>query len=265
MGSYKNKILLGILVFAFYSCNSYKKIVYFQDIPDQFNQGIAEGYEISFKPNDQLYIFVSSNKNPELAMPFNLSSVSYLANSNMESGYGNYLNQSYSIDSKGDIQFPHIGGIHVAGLSRSYLQDTIAWMLKERSLLKDPIVTVMYCNFKVSVLGEVSRPGSYPISSDRVTLLDAISMAGDLTIYGKRGSVTVVREDSGVRTIGKIDLRSKEMFQSPYFYLQQNDVIYIEPNRQRTDQSYINQNNNVGVWVSILSFLSTLVFFAVSR
>jgi len=134
-------------------------------------------------------------------------------------------------------------------------------MIKEKLIaegqLTDPIVTVNFLNFKVSVQGEVNRPGSFNIPGERITLLEALSMAGDLTIYGRRDRVLVIREHKGNRTMLYHDLTSTNVFNSPFYFLQQNDVVYVEPNKRRIQQSDINQNNSVSVWLSVVSVLIT--------
>ena len=131
--------------------------------------------------------------------------------------------------------------------------------LDEDGLLKDAVVTVAYQNFNISVLGEVNNPGKFTVESDRVSLLDALAMAGDLTIYGRRDSVMVIRETEGERRVMFNNLLSKDVLNSPSFYLQQNDVVYVKPNRIKAQQSGINQNNNVGVWLSAASLLTTVL------
>ena len=149
--------------------------------------------------------------------------------------------------------------LHVEGMTRRQLTDLIKQKLIADNYIKDPVVTVQFMNFKVSVMGEVQRPGSFNITGDRITLLEALSMAGDLTIYGRRDRVAVIREKDGKRTILYHDLRSSDIFNSPCYYLQQNDIVYVEPNKTRAVQSGINQNNSASVWLASLSVLASLV------
>ncbi len=130
--------------------------------------------------------------------------------------------------------------------------------LADDGMLKDAVVTVQFQNFKISVLGEVNSPGKYSIETDRVSILDAIAMAGDMTIYGVRDSVMVVRESEGENRILFANLLDKSLLSSPAFYLQQNDVVYVKPNKIKAQQSGINQNNNVGVWLSVASVLTSI-------
>lgn len=218
-------------------------------------QDIENQYEVKIHNDDLLAIMVNS-KNPELALPFNMPLVSY------QMGYQNTYTQrilGYLVDSDGNIDFPILGKIHVAGMTRKELTTYLKQRLIDEDYIKDPIVTVQFLNFKISVMGEVNRPGSFDINSDRITLLEALSKAGDLTIYGRRDRVAVIREVDGVRTILYHDLRSSDIFQSPCYYLQQNDIVYVEPNKAKTGQSRINQNNSVSVWTSVISVLTSIV------
>lgn len=153
-----------------------------------------------------------------------------------------------------------IGDIHVAGLNREEITTKVKEELMKRELVKDPVVTVSFLNLQFSVLGEVNHAGQFNINKDKITLLEALSMAGDLTIYGKRENVYLTRQNKGTRITYKIDMRSTEMYKSPAFFIQQNDMIYVEPNKVRANQSTVNGNNiqSVSIWISIASFLTTL-------
>ena len=238
-------------------CASPKKVLYMQDIDAFKQQNIEEAYEVLIHKDDLLAIMVNS-RDPELALPFNLPLVTFQLGTNLES-VGQQRVLGYLVDSGGYIDFPILGKIHVDGLSRLQLTKLIKDRLIEEDLIKDPIVTVQLLNYKISVMGEVARPGSFTISSDRITLLEALSMAGDLTIYGKRDRVAVIRERDGKRTVLYHDLRSADIFMSPCYYLQQNDIVYVEPNRTKIAQSQINQNNSVGVWLSALSVIASVL------
>lgn len=244
-------VSLAILLTA---CTSPKKIIYLQDVDPLKQQKIEQQYEPIIHSDDLLAIMVSS-RDQELALPFNMPMVTYQLGA--ASG-GQQRILGYLVDTKGDIDFPILGKIHVEGLTRMQLTEQIKNKLIKGDLIKDPIVTVQFLNFKISVIGEVARPGSFDISGDRITLLEALSMAGDLTIYGKRDRVAVIRESNGTRTVLFHDLRSADLFNSPCYYLQQNDIVYVEPNKTKAGQSGINQNNSIGVWVSVLSLLTTV-------
>lgn len=250
------KYVMMCLAVVCTACTSTKNIVYLQDVVPLKQQEIEQIYEPIIHEDDLLAIMVNCRE-PELALPFNLPMVTYqLGTDGGLSGSQRVL--GYLVDKNGNIDFPILGAIHASGLTRMQLTELIKEKLTGGDLLKDPIVTVQFLNFKVSVIGEVSRPGSFTISGDRITLLEALSMAGDLTIYGKRDRVAVIRENNGKRTILFHDLRSADLFNSPCYYLQQNDIVYVEPNKARAGQSDINQNNNISVWVGVISLLTTI-------
>lgn len=236
------------------ACTSTKKIIYLQDVVPLKQQEIEQKYEVIIHSDDLLAIMVNS-RDPELALPFNMPMITYQLGS---ASTGQQRVLGYLVDTNGNIDFPILGQIHAEGLTRMQLTELIKNRLIEGDLIKDPIVTVQFLNFKISVMGEVGRPGSFTISGDRITLLEALSMAGDLTIYGRRDRVGVIRENDGKRTILFHDLRSAEIFNSPCYYLQQNDIVYVEPNKAKSGQSSINQNNSIGVWVSVISLLTTI-------
>lgn len=246
--------LVVCMAVFFTACTSTKKIIYLQDVVPLKQQEIEQKYEVIIHGDDLLAIMVNS-RDPELALPFNMPMVSYQLGSNTG---GQQRVLGYLVDTNGNIDFPILGEIHVEGLTRMQLTELIKNKLIEGDLIKDPIVTVQFLNFKISVMGEVGRPGSFTISGDRITLLEALSMAGDLTIYGRRDRVGVIRENNGKRTILFHDLRSADIFNSPGYYLQQNDIVYVEPNKAKSGQSSINQNNSIGVWVSVISLLTTI-------
>ena len=246
--------LVVCMAVFFTACTSTKKIIYLQDVVPLKQQEIEQKYEVIIHGDDLLAIMVNS-RDPELALPFNMPMVSYQLGSNTG---GQQRVLGYLVDTNGNIDFPILGEIHVEGLTRMQLTELIKNKLLEGDLIKDPIVTVQFLNFKISVMGEVGRPGSFTISGDRITLLEALSMAGDLTIYGRRDRVGVIRENNGKRTILFHDLRSADIFNSPCYYLQQNDIVYVEPNKAKSGQSSINQNNSIGVWVSVISLLTTI-------
>lgn len=256
-------ILLVLLVVSAASCSTYKKINYIQDAQLDTALTMIANQGILIQPMDMISIVVSS-RDPELARIYNLPVVTYQAGS--ESSVSNFNQRliGYSVDNDGNIQFPELGTIHVAGLNRWQLAELIREKLS--SLVKDAVVTVQFINFKISVTGEVTSPGVFDISGDKITIFEAISLARNLTIYGRRDGVYVIREQNGSRIIYQVDLRTVDMFNSPAYYLQQNDVVYVEPNKVRAGQSTINENNlkSVSLWVSIGSFLTTLATLFIS-
>lgn len=259
IGKFTKWMLLSWVI-LFSACNSTKEVVYLQDVVPLKQQDIERKYEVFIHEDDLLSIMVNS-KDPELALPFNMPLVTYQIGSE-SSGQQRVL--GYLVDTNGDIDFPILGKIHVAGLSRLELRDLIKEKLISGDYIKDPVVTVQFLNYKVSVMGEVARPGSFTITGDRITLLEALSMAGDLTIYGRRDRVAVIREENGKRTILFHDLRSSEIFTSPCYYLQQNDIVYVEPNKAKAGQRDINQNNSVSVWLSAVSVLAAVASLLVT-
>ena len=241
--------IIGALAAA--SCRSAKEVVYLQDSFDRDIQKITNYQDIRIKPGDMLSIYVS-HKEPQLSALFNMGQSGDVKESTQK-------NAGYTVDFNGEIDFPVVGRLKVAGLTRSELSNMIKDRLDKDGLLKNAVVTVTYQNFNVSVLGEVNHPGKFTVLSDRVSLLDAIALAGDLTIYGRRDSVMVIRENNGQREILYNNLLRKDVLNSPSFYLQQNDMVYVKPNRIKAQQSGINQNNNVGVWMSATSLLVTVL------
>lgn len=255
-------LIIGTILSFLVSCSSktYKNINYFQDVKvdSTWNMVLTKG--IVIQPKDQISIVVSS-RNPELSAMFNLPVATYQAGSEMTttgSGYQKLL--GYAVDNDGYIDFPVLGKLYVAGLSRWELADKIKSMLVEQDYIKDPVVTVQFMNFKISVMGEVNGPGTYDIQGDKITILEALSLSRDLTIFGRRDNISVIREQNGVRKIFKLDLRSSELFSSPAYYLQQNDIVYVEPNKVRAGQSTINENvfKSATFWTSVGSFLTSV-------
>jgi polysaccharide export outer membrane protein len=256
----KKWIGFSMYVLLLSACGSTKEVNYFQDVNGLREQTIDQKYEVIIHQDDLLSIYVNS-KNPELTAPFNMPMVSSQIGAEVSS-HQRVL--GYLVDVNGYIDFPVLGKIQVEGLTRLQLTNLIKnWIIRE-NLIKDPIITVQFLNFKISVMGEVNHPGSFTATGDRITLLEALSMAGDLTIYGKRNRVAVIREEQGERIILFHDLRSVNIFESPCYYLQQNDIVYVEPNRTRAAQSHINQNNSVGVWLSAVSILTSVAALIVN-
>ncbi|MGN1210925.1 MAG: polysaccharide biosynthesis/export family protein [Candidatus Cryptobacteroides sp.] len=235
------KRLFSILTFASVvlflgSCSSYKNITYFQDRLVDHPEEIDQQAGILIQPKDMLSIVVSS-KNPQAVAIFNLPVISYQAGSEIMASTANQRLLGYVVDNNGQIDFPVLGKIDVAGLTRWNLSEFIKNELIEKGLLLDAVVTVEFMNFKVSVMGEVNSPGTYSIDGDKVTILQALSLARDLTIFGKRENVSVIREQDGRRVIYEVNLCSVDMFKSPAYYLQQNDIVYVEPNNVKVKQS----------------------------
>ncbi len=221
-----------------------------QDIDQVKSYDSSTLYEAKLQPDDLLSIIVSA-ENPELTVPFNLPQIqgNYEINNN-QNGIKTYL-----IDNYGYIEFPVIGKMKLGGLTRTEAKEKLVSAVAE--YIKNPIVNLRILNFKVSVLGEVLKPSSFTLSSERITLLEAISLAGDLTIYGKRNNILIIRETEGKKTYNRIDITKSDFLNSPYYYLAQNDVVVVEPNKTRVNASVIGPN--VTASISAISVLVTLL------
>lgn len=241
--------------------NTYKEINYLQDVAADTSMVMPVNTGLLIQPQDQLSIIVTARE-PKLAAEFNMAVASYQAGSEIASLGGSYQRLTgYVVNNDGDINFPGLGKLHVIGLNRWELQKMVVDKLAETGLLRDALVTVEFMNFKISVLGEVARPGTYTINGDKITVFQAISLAGDLTIYGRRDCVKIIREQGGNRKVFNIDLRDTDIFNSPAYFLQQNDVVYVTPNSVRAGQSTINENyfKSGSFWMSLGSVAVTVV------
>lgn len=260
-------ILLAIL---FSSCAAPLNIDYFQDAAQV--QGIL-GLEKQFlrlKPDDKINIIVHS-ADPMLASQFSLKAggnqtlgATVSPQTTASGGGGGSQIVAYTVDEQGDIAFPILGKISVIGKTRNEVADYIAQRLRERELVTDALVTVEYVNMGIDVLGEVKNPGHVDIKKDYFTLLDAIAAVGDLTIEGRRDRVLVLRTQDHEEYSYEVDLCSKaDLYYSPVFYLQQNDIVYVAPNAKRKREANPNGNtfNTPGFWVSMASFVMTLITF----
>ena len=251
--------VLGIALLSATSCGTPKNVAYFQDLNNNPDTVITlQNRVITVKPTDKIYIGVKS-KDPQISQLFNLTGGTSSGATNMsQDAY------YYTVDSKGDIDFPVVGKIQVAGLTREEIAEKVKKSLVDASLVKDPTVTVGLSNLHYSMMGEVAKPGQYAIEEEKVTILDAISKAGDLTIQGKRNDVMVLRQENGHQKIYKINLCSgRDIFSSPAYYLQQNDVVYVTPNDTKKRSSTLNGNTvqSTGFWLSISSLLVTVLTF----
>lgn len=247
--SLKSLILSLTLSTILFSCGSRKDVIYFQDIDLSSTSTAIKSYNPIIKPDDMLTIVVSS-LDQDLARPFNLPAVSFVGT---DGQINRAAQQSYLVDSQGSIEFPVLGTIKLGGLNRVQATSLVKDLLKEY-FTKPPIVNLRIVNFKVTLLGEVARPGVYAIENDRLTLLEAIGLAGDLTLQAERNNILVVREENGKKTNYKIDLTSETIFNSPVYYLSQNDVIYVTPNKSRVKSSNLGPNTR-----TTLSVIGTLI------
>ncbi|MDE6438655.1 MAG: polysaccharide biosynthesis/export family protein [Muribaculaceae bacterium] len=244
-------------------CHTPKNVIYFQDLDAGMVKEISEAAEIKVRPDDRLSIVVVS-KNPELATLFNLPLLAQRVGQPGVTSAQRASNEvaSYVVDAQGNIQFPVLGTVHIGGMRRSEVAEYIAGELISRNLMKDPTVIVDFVNRGVNVLGEVMKPGRVTFDRDRFTVLDAIAGAGDLTIQGKREDVLVVRiDDEGKQTSYRLDLTDADAtVNSPGFYLQQNDVVYVSPNNVRIRQTTANGSAPLtpSFWISIASLATTV-------
>lgn len=231
------------------SCASQKRAWYLQDAQPFTPEQIAETGQIRIKPLDRLTIVVNS-RDPELAVPFNTStSMGSLSGTTAVSSTGTL--QIRTVDQNGMLEMPVIGEIECKGKTRNELAQAIADKIIGGGYINDPIINVQFADMKVSVIGEVARPGYYDVTRDKISIFDALAMAGDITVYGVRTDVSVTRVLNGVRTIEYLDLTSKDVFNSPAFYIQQNDIIYIKPNKYKTQAGEISQNR--AFYISLIS------------
>ena len=256
MNTYYFKInlnfILILLLIGFSSCVSNKKIAYFQfDEIDQ--ESVSNVYKTVFKADDLLQITVASN-DLEAAKPFNLPVVAFSAATNTVAAQAQQL--SYLIDSNGEIDFPVFGKLKIGGLTR---EETIALIIGKIApdYLKNPTINIRIANFKITVQGDVRSPGTFNIPNERVTILDAIGLAGDLNISGRRDNVLVIREEGNKKKEYRVNLLSKKTYTSPVFYLQQNDIVYIEHNYAKIQSA--SSNTNTGLFISIAGTLIAII------
>ena len=248
---------LSLLILCF-SCASKQDVIYYQNIDSLNTQQNSSSYEIKIQPDDLLMIIVSA-EDPEIALPFNLTTVATQNNANLLAATSQSVIQSYLVDKNGNIEFPVLGKLQIGGLTRTealqLLKDKIA------VYIKNPIINMRIMNFKISMQGEVNIPGTYSVTSERVTLIEALSMAKDMTIYGKRDNILVIREVNGVKSYNRVDITKADFINSPFYYLAQNDVVYIEPNRTKVNASAVGPNTSVIISaISLLITISVLIF-----
>lgn len=252
-----NILLITLVCIAFTSCQSYKTIPYLQGL-DSLNltQVQALPREARVMPQDLVSIIVSCS-NPELAVPFNLS-VQTAVNVAQQNQYttSQPVIQQYLVDSEGNIDFPILGHLHIGGMTRTEVQDLVKSKLKPY-IKEEPIVTVRLANFRISVIGEVTDPGTYNITNEKVNIFEALALAKDMTVYGRRENVHVIRENAkGHKEVATLDLSKANILQSPYYYLQQNDIVYVTPNKAKATTADITSSTTI--WFSIVGSLMSL-------
>ena len=252
----KNYLILVVSVLLLCSCASTKNVPYFQNADQVILEQSRLLYDAKIMPKDILSITVGT-VNPEAAKPFNLSVPTIYTQQNLSTySYGSL--QTYLVDNEGRIDFPVVGSLKVGGLTKNeceqLVHDKIMPYLNKN---ENPIVTVRMINYKISVLGEVNKPGMFTVSNEKINILEALAQAGDLTIYGVRDKVKLIREDaSGQKEIHTLNLNDANIINSPYYYLQQNDIVYVEPNKVKARNSGIGQSTSL--WLTSTSILISL-------
>ncbi|TVZ51355.1 polysaccharide biosynthesis/export family protein [Dokdonia sp. Hel_I_53] len=248
-----NYLLVVILSFLFSSCISKKEVLYFQDIERLESQSQNFNYNTIIRPNDLLSITVSS-QDPESVAIFNPVAGASGALRTTNERLGTYL-----VDRNGNIEFPYLGTINIGNKTRieavSKLREGISQFAKEA------VINLRILNFTVSVLGEVQRPGTFTVPDERITVLEALGLAGDMTIFGERKTVKVIREENGIKTYGELDFTSIDVVNSPFYYLQQNDVIVVSPNNAQVQSGAFNRNSTIfisiaGIIISVLTIVT---------
>ena len=240
-----------------HSCASTKDIVYYQDVDSIAELDVPPAQEIILTPGDKISVIVSC-KDPKLTELFNLTYVSQ----KLGGSSGNGQVSVYTIDPEGFIDMPAIGKVHVAGVTRKEAEHKVKQAIITQEQATEAVVTIEFMDLNIEIIGEIARPGRYAIDKDVFTLIEAISAAGDLTIYGRRDNVLVMRKENGVQKTYRVNLCSaQDVFNSPAFYLKQNDIVYVEPNSTRARQSTVNGNNvrSTSFWISVASFLTSIL------
>lgn len=247
----KKIVFILLFIISYSSCVSKKDVIYFQN--DSINQNeVSNTYTTVFKTDDLLQITVSA-LDLESVKPFNLPLVSFSSDNTI---VGNPQLQTFLIDSNGEIDFPILGKMKIAGMSREEFIKHLTDKLSD-GYVNNPTINVRIANYKITVLGDVFKPGSYTIPNERITIFEAIALSGDLNISGVRNDIQVHREENGKKNIYNIDLLSKSVFTSPVYYLQQNDLIYVKQNYAKSQYAVFNPNT--GLFVSIASIFIALI------
>ena len=253
----RRKLFLGLTATIILSaCVNTRKAVYFDGQGDASLPSSITIPQTVISANDLLSITVTS-LNPGASAVFNAPNITYSNNTTNMTG-GPVQITGYLVDADGNIQFPILGTIKAAGLTENSLRAQLVKSIQDKKLLVDPIVTVRHLNFRVTVLGEVGNPTVINVPSQKITLLEALGLAGDVTIYGKKENVMVIREENGQKIIKRINLNNSEIFSSPYYYLRSNDIVYVEPNKAKvagSSRSY----QLLPIILSGLSFMAIIV------
>lgn len=266
----KNFFAVAVLLVGMASCKSYQSVPYFQDLNDAANLPVlkATNSVLKISSADKLNIVVSSALSPELAVKFNLPLQSQRIGAS-GAGYNSssYSTMPYLVDSKGNIDFPVLGKVRVAGMTREEIEVTIKDLLVNNKLLNDAVVTCEVLNQFVNVLGDVRTPGRVQIDKDNLTIIETIAKCGDLNITGERQSVMVIRQENDLQKVYTIDLsKAEDVYNSPVYYLKPNDVVYVNPNvtKQRTSMPAGNSWQTPSLYFSLTSIALTVTNLIIS-
>ncbi|HEY4288449.1 MAG TPA: polysaccharide biosynthesis/export family protein [Puia sp.] len=264
----------AFVLFFMVSCVSTKKVIYFNNIQDTTLKNVNPSVESAITKSDVLGITVSS-VNPQAASIFNTPGSTSATPMNPVTSGSNVAALSfnnntlvppigYLVTEDGTIQFPVLGPIKVAGLTKKQLEKKIADELVDKKLLLDPIVNVRFLNFRVTVMGEVAKPTTINVYNERISLLEALGLAGDMTIYGKRENVLLIREEGNDKIVRRLNLNSEKILTSPYYYLKTNDIVYVEPNAARVASTSRTQQL-LPIILSGLSFIAVIVSYSLFK
>ena len=255
-------VVIATIVLGLGSCGSTKNVTYFQNI-DSVSLASSRGlFDAKIMPKDELTITVNTT-NPEAGKPFNLSISSVMSSTgSLTSGVGTLL--PYLVDNDGFINYPIIGKIHVAGLTKTECEDLIKSKIQPyMARTENPVVTVRMSSYRVTVTGEVNRPGVIPVTGEKMSIVEALAQAGDLTIYGLRDNITLIRTDGqGEKHYVRLNLNDANIFNSPYYYVQQDDIIYVEPNKVKAKNSGIGSSTTI--WFSFISIATSVASLLVN-
>lgn len=251
----KYNILYILIPVIFLSSCAKRNLVYFSDIPtgSNFSTTIPEVIEPRIQPDDLLNITVTS-LSPESNLLFNAGVLN--ADGNRLNGTEK-LNEGYLVDKNGEVNFPVLGKVKLSGLTKPEAIDEMTFRIRE--YVKNPIVNIRFMNFKITVIGEVNRPASFTVPTEKINILEALGLAGDMTAYGKRENVLVIREKDGIRSATRINLNDKNILASPQYYLQQNDVIYVEPTKMKAIQTNVNPNRTQLITISTSILVALII------
>ncbi len=245
------------MILMMVGCGSSKEVAYWQNI-DSISLAASKGlYDAKIMPKDELTILVQTT-DPLTSEPFNLRSTGQTSSKNQITGY--------LVDNDGMINFPIVGKIHVAGLTKTECEDLIKSKIQPYlARTENPLVSVRTSSYRITVIGEVNRPGVIPVATEKISLIEALAEAGDMTIYGKRDNVLLVREDkSGEKHKVRLNMNDANIINSPYYYLQQNDIVYVEPHKVKARNTFFGSNTSIfysviGITTSLVSLLITVL------